>query len=347
MTPDTMNPNRARTAVMVALAALVLCLGPASAATFTDDSGTTITLDGPPERIVSLSPSSTEILAALGLLDRVAGVTDVCDYPPEVRNLTRIGGYSSVSIERVAAVNPDLVIASDLTPAETVARLRGLGLTVMLLAPKSIDHVLQDIRLVGEVTGTGARADALVADLSRRMAGASGGDATDRPRVAHVVWHTPLYVSGNATMQDDIVSRSGGANAFADHDGWSTVSLEEFLRANPDIIIVSSGDGMIASNRDVILDEFTTNPQYASLSAVENGRVFAVDADMLSRPGPRVADATEEVSRIIAAFDVDRAGGNASAPGTETTRSPGFSHAVAGLALVLACGLAARVARGR
>ncbi len=347
MTPDTMNPNGARTALLVALATLVLCLAPASAATFTDDSGTQITLDGPPERIVSLSPSNTEILAALGLLDRVVGVTDVCDHPPEVRNLTRIGGFASVSIERVAAANPDLVIASDLTPAETVARLRELGLPVMLVAPKSIDHVLQDIRLVGEVTGTGTRADDLAADLSRRMAGATGGGTTDRPLVAHVVWHTPLYVSGNATMQDDIVTRSGGTNAFADRDGWSTVSLEEFLQANPDIIIVSSGDGMIASNRDVILDEFTTNPQYASLSAVRNGHVHAVNADMLSRPGPRVADATEEVGRIIAAFDAERAGGNASTPGAGTTQSPGFSHAMVGLALVLACGLAARAAQGR
>ncbi|WAC05789.1 MAG: cobalamin-binding protein [Methanoregula sp.] len=294
------TPKEYGIVLLVTAIALVLCTMPVSAVTVTDDAGMAITFNATPSRIVSLSPSSTEILAALGLLDQVVGVTDACDYPPEVKNKTRIGGYSAISIEKVAAARPDLVFASDKTPLETVDRLKELGMNVMVVAPKNIDHVIRDIRLIGEITGTKTRADELAADLSRRI------DATlpsplpeHRPTVAHVVWHKPLYVSGNNTLQDDVIVHAGGVNVFSDRSGWSTISLEEFLLANPDIIVVNGGGGMDSSKKNVILEEFMTKPQYASLSAVKNNHVFAVDADIISRPGPRIADAAEEVASLV------------------------------------------------
>jgi iron complex transport system substrate-binding protein len=283
--------------IVIALASGIL---PATALTVIDDSGLTITLNATPERIVSLSPSNTEILDALGLVDRIVGVTDVCDYPPEVKNKTRIGGYSAISIEKVAAARPDLVVASDLTPKETVSRLRDIGLAVVVVAPRNIDHMIRDIRMVGTLTGTESRAEVLAARLSDRIAAVLPcPSASGRPTVAHVVWNKPLYVSGNDTLQNDVILHAGGVNIFAGQSGWGTVSLEEFLMKNPDIIIVSGGGGMDSSTRDVILEEFMTNPQYASLSAVKNHHVYSVNADLISRPAPRIVDAVEQVARFI------------------------------------------------
>ena len=329
-------------ALLVLIVTLAVGVIPVSAMTITDDAGSTVTLNATPERIVSLSPSNTEILAAIGLLDRVVGVTDVCDYPPDVENKTRIGGYSAISIEKVAAARPDLVIASDLTPKETVTRLRETGLIVIVVAPRNIDHVIRDIRLIGTVTGSGQKADELATDLSRRIAGASATPGTSRPTVAHVVWHKPLYVSGNDTLQNDVIVHTGGRNVFADRSGWSTVSLEEFLIANPDIVIVSGGGGMDSSENDVILEEFMTKPQYASLAAVKNHHVYAIDADIISRPGPRIADAAEEAGHIIQAFEEEQAAQQPVPAETRNTRAPGFSAVVAALAL---CGICAVMRR--
>ncbi len=194
---------------------LVLCPMPVSAITVTDDAGTTITLNTTPERIVSLSPSNTEILAALGLLDKVVGVTDVCDYPPEVKNKTRVGGYSAISIEKVAVLKPDLVIASDKTPKETVSRIKEIGVPVIVIAPKNVDHVIRDIGMIGRITGTETQAEVIVANITRRIAKVSAVPGSYSPSVAHVVYYKPLTVSGNTTMQNDIISRTGGTNVFA------------------------------------------------------------------------------------------------------------------------------------
>jgi len=334
MKPGTQIKTTLRMTLLVMTVMLVLCPVPVSAITVTDDAGTTITLNTTPERIVSLSPSNTENLAALGLLDKVVGVTDVCDYPPEVKNKTRVGGYSAISIEKVAAVKPDLVIASDKTPRETVSRIKEIGVPVIVIAPKNIDHVIRDIGMIGRITGTETRAEDLVANITRRIVKVSAVPGSNSPTVAHVVYYKPLTVSGNTTMQNDIISRTGGTNVFAGRNGWRTVSLEEFLLANPDIIIVSGGGGMDSSGRDVILDDFMTNSQYASLSAVKNHHVYAINADIISRPGPRIADAAEEVSRIISAIEEDRVAQQpVTVPGT-TTKIPGFSAIIAVLVFI-------------
>ena len=311
--------------LLVTAMALIVCIMPVYAITITDDTGMDITVNATPERIVSLSPSNTEILAALGLLDRVVGVTDVCDYPPEVKNKTRIGGYSAISIEKVAAARPDLIVASDLTPEETVGRLRDLGLSVVVVAPRNIDHMIRDIRMVGTLTGTESQAEVLAAHLLDRITAVLPcPSASGRPTVAHVVWNKPLYVSGNDTLQNDVILHAGGVNIFAGQSGWGTVSLEEFLMKNPDIIIVSGGGGMDSSTRDMILEEFMTNPQYSSLSAVKNHHVYSVNADLISRPTPRIVDAVEQVARFIHPECFTQVTATPVATPTTPVKSPGF-----------------------
>jgi iron complex transport system substrate-binding protein len=322
----------------ILLAAAAVQIPPASGTTVTDDAGTVIAFNATPFRIVSLSPSNTEILAALGLTGRIVGVTDVCDYPPSVKNITRIGGYSSISIEKVAAARPDLVIASDITPQESVGRLRELGLSVIVVAPKNIEHMIRDIRMLGTLTGTESRAGELAENLSARIAAVSPcPSAKGHPTVAHIVWHEPLYVSGNNTLQNDVIILAGGENVFASEDGWSTVPLEEFLVRNPDIIIVNGGGGMDSSSRDIIYEELTGNPQYASLSAVKNNRVYAVNADTISRPAPRIVGALEEVARLIhpECYPEDSSAPAAGATPTIPTQAPGFTSAVAVLIVTM------------
>lgn len=343
MKPGTQIKTTLRMTLLAMTVMLVLCPMPVSAITVTDDAGTTITLNTTPERIVSLSPSNTEILAALGLLDKVVGVTDVCDYPPEVKNKTRVGGYSAISIEKVAVLKPDLVIASDKTPKETVSRIKEIGVPVIVIAPKNVDHVIRDIGMIGRITGTETQAEVIVANITRRIAKVSAVPGSNSPSVAHVVYYKPLTVSGNTTMQNDIISRTGGTNVFAGRNGWRTVSLEEFLLANPDIIIVSGGGGMDSSGRDVILDDFMTNSQYASLSAVKNHHVYAINADIISRPGPRIADAAEEVARIFHTVDEERTASLTATISTGTTKTPGFTAMFAGFSCILYFALYRRV----
>lgn len=333
-----MNPARITRDIftLVVMTLSVFFILPASAVTITDDAGMTITLDDPPSRIVSLAPSNTEILAALGLLDRVVGVTDVCDYPPEVKKITRIGGYSAISIENVGAARPDLVIASDITPKATVDRLGNLGLTVMVVSPRNIEGMIKDICVVGAITGSESKAGDLAAYLSDRIAAAAHcTEGREHPTVAHVVWHEPLYVSGGNTLQNDVIIHAGGVNVFSDRVGWGTVPLEEFLVKNPDIIIVNGGGGMDSSRKDVIMDVFMTSPQYASLSAVRNNRVYAVNADIISRPAPRIVDATEQVARLLhPECFTDPVATPDETPGVPV-KSPGFSAGSAALLISL------------
>jgi len=328
MKPQPAISSGAAVFILAAAAILSLCALPAAAVSVTDDSGTVLVLNETPLRIVSLAPSNTEILFALGLKDRVVGVTDVCNYPPEAGNITRIGGYSAISIEKVAALRPDVVLASDITPQATVNQLRSLGLTVMVVAPRNISCMIDDIRTVGRATGRDAAAEELAGTLVLRLSAVASCPAMNgRPTVAHVVWHDPIYVSGNDTLQNDVITRAGGVNVFAERSGWGTVSLEEFLLKNPDIIIVNGGGGMDTGDKDVIYDAFMNSPQFASLSAVKNHRVYVVSADVISRGGPRIVDAVERVAALVHPECSD--GGNAAPPvaGKSTPSSPGFSAA--------------------
>ncbi len=334
MNSQSLTRTSAAWIVPVLIVLLACLVGPAVAVTVTDDAGTIVTLNATPDRIVSLAPSNTELLASLGLLDHMVGVTDVCDYPPGVQNITRIGGYSAISTENVAAARPDLVVASDITPQETVSRLRGLGLHVVVISPHNIGEMIRDVGVLGTLTGTETRADELAANLTARLSAvAAASPKTGKPTMAHVVWHSPLYVSGNDTLQNDVIEHAGGKNIFSGKSGWGTVSLEEFLTTNPDIIIVNGGGGMDSATSDVILEAFMTNPQYASLAAVKNHRVYAVNADTISRAGPRIVDATEEVAAIVRDWHDAQAATNPTALSATTQKTPGFAGPVAMLGL--------------
>ncbi len=267
-----------------------------------DDFGYEVVINKTPERIVSLAPSNTEILFALGLGNRIVGVTDYCNYPEEAKKKPKIGGYSTVNIEKVLALNPDLVVAAYGNGKETIEILRDYGLTVITLNPRNLSDVMKDIELLGKVTGTEENATRLVSMMERKIEEVKRNvsNLKFKPKVAHVLWHDPIWVSGKNTFIDELIRIAGGENAFGDLEGWKVVSIEDFLARNPDIIVVNSGTGM-GGGRDILYD--WTMRELKDVKAVKEGRVYVINADIISRPSYRLVYALEELSEIIQRYN--------------------------------------------
>ncbi|ADC66209.1 periplasmic binding protein [Ferroglobus placidus DSM 10642] len=257
-----------------------------------------------PERIVSLAPSNTEILFAIGAGDKVVGVTDYCNYPPEVvekkekGELVSVGGYSTVNIERVLALKPDLVVASYGNGLETIETLRSLGVYVIAFDPKSIEDVMRSIYLIGVATGKENEAKELVRKMAERIDKVREKVKNEKKvRVAHIIWHDPIWVSGRETFADDVIRLAGGVNVF-NFTGWKIVSVEDLIAANPEVIVVNSGSGM-GGGRNIIYEWVVSDERLKSVEAVKSGRVYVINADIISRPSYRLAEAVEVMSRFL------------------------------------------------
>lgn len=321
------------TALFTAFLLLLFAAGGVSAVTITDDLGVTVTIENPPERIVSLSPANSEILFALGLDEKIVGVTEYCTYPEAALSKEKIGGFSTVNIEKVSVLNPDLIVAADGNSEETVAHLRELGFTVITINADTIDTTLDDILLLGKATGADAKAEALVSSMKADLLEiAEKTSAEEKPTILHCMWTDPLWVSGSGTFQDEMITAAGGINAAAAEEGWVALTMEKFLTMNPDIIVVDSGNGMGVGADDALRDFFLKDPRMQSLSAVQNERVYVVNADIIDRGGPRIVDGVEALAEIAHPDIFGEYGGN-----TNSAKSPGFSvlGVLAGLGAVI------------
>lgn len=321
------------TALFTAFLLLLFAAGGVSAVTITDDLGVTVTIENPPERIVSLSPANSEILFALGLDEKIVGVTEYCTYPEAALSKEKIGGFSTVNIEKVSVLNPDLIVAADGNSEETVAHLRELGFTVITINADTIDTTLDDILLLGKATGTDDEAEALVSSMKEDLAEiAEKTSAEEKPTILHCMWTDPLWVSGSGTFQDEMITAAGGVNAAADEGGWVALTMEKFLTMNPDIIVVDSGNGMGVGADDALRDFFLKDPRMQSLSAVQNEQVYVVNADIIDRGGPRIVEGVEALAEIAHPDIFGEYGGN-----TNSAKSPGFSvlGVLAGLGAVI------------
>ncbi len=264
--------------------------------TVTDDEGREVTFERAPERIVSLAPSHTETLFALGLDDEVVGVTEYCNYPPEALEKPKIGGFSKIDLEKVVGLNPDLILATSIHSELVVPALVERGLKVIVVNPEDIDAVLTRISLVGQVTGRAEAARELVADLEERIAAVEARvkGLAIRPRV---FWELSpdLYTVGPGSFIDDIITRAGGANVASEAQSqWPQLSLEALVLADPEIIIL--GDHPYGATAG----EVKSRPGWADITAVKRGRIVEVeDDDLVSQPGPRIAEALEFVVQAI------------------------------------------------
>ncbi|HUV01840.1 MAG TPA: cobalamin-binding protein [Desulfobacteria bacterium] len=267
--------------------------------TVIDDWGRPVTLEKKPERIVSLAPVNTEILFALGLGENVVGVTEFCTYPPEAVIKEKVGGMTTVSVEKVIALNPDLVLALNLNGEETVDMLDDY-FPVFVIDPQKaerIEDIFTRIELVGKITEEEERATALVAAMRKRVEGITNKTAGEEEvNVAYIVWHDPIWVTGGGNPQNDLLEKAGGENIFADIEDWGTVSIETLIERNPDVIIVAGGHGAAEMKP---YDFIMTDARLAVLNARKEGRVCSIDADIIARPGPRIVEALEETAHCL------------------------------------------------
>jgi iron complex transport system substrate-binding protein len=276
-------------------------LTPAPAPTIiTDQLGRTVKLPANPQRIISLAPSNTEILFALGLGDRVVGVTDYDDYPPEAKTKPSVGEYVNPNIEKIVAMNPDLILASEAQSEEWFAQAESQGLTVVAISPKTFDEVLDSIGLIGKITGADKSAAALTASMQKRIKAVTDKTAklseAQKPSVFYILWDDPLMTAGKGTFIDEIISKAGGVNIFGDLESYPTVSLENVLVADPQIMVAGVGTN---EGEQEPFQFITTEARLQDTSARQNNRVYSINMDIVSRPGPRIVDALEEFAHII------------------------------------------------
>lgn len=264
-----------------------------------DDAGRTVHLPSPAQRVVSLTPANTEIVFALGAGEKLVGVTTYCDYPEEAKAKDKVGSITEVDLEAVVRLAPDLVLAGSLTPRDVVERIASLGYPVVVLDAKSIAGVLENIRKVALLLGKEEEGNTLVASMEKVIAAisekVSGIPENSRPRVFHVIWHDPLWTAGKNTFIHEFITLAGGRNVAEDLEGYVTLDLEELIRRNPDIITVVSTHG----GENFPYEFITSDPRLKSLKAVREGKVFVVDSDIVSRPGPRVVEALRIFATLL------------------------------------------------
>ena len=206
--------------------------------TITDDSGFESIIETQPETIVSLAPTNTEIIFALGLGDKVVGVTEYCNYPEEALTKPKMGGYSTINVETIVAANPDIIFANPKNGQENIDSLRQLGYKVIVIQSDSVEGTYDAIRMIGTCTGTTAEAESIISDMQIRIQAITDKltDVTEKPTVMHAMSVESFWVSGSNTFQNELITLAGGTNAFSDVQGWGVITLEKLLTTDPEII---------------------------------------------------------------------------------------------------------------
>ncbi len=274
--------------VFLLLLALLPALAPA-AIKVTDDLGTTLALEAPAERIVSLAPHATELLFAAGAGERVVGVVHHSDHPPAAADLPKVGGYDAIDMERVVALEPDLVIAwHSGNGAETVERLREIGLTVYASEPRRLEDIPKALEAFGRLAGTHETASAAAGAFDERLA-ALRQRYGERPPIAvfYQIWKGPLMTVNDHHLIGRVIELCGGHNVFGElRPLIPRLSREAVLAADPEVII-ASGMGV---ERPEWLNDWRDWP---ALRAVHRGNLFHIPPDLIQRHSPRVLDGAE------------------------------------------------------
>ncbi len=249
---------------------------------------------GPIRRVVSLAPSVTEVMYALGAGDRIVGVCGQCNYPDAVTRVPRVGGYLAPSVEAVLGARPDLVVAVP-SPGnrEAVRAIERSGVRVLVVQDRTLDDLWQQIRVLAAALDVADAGERLVADIGGRLEAVRRRVAPlPRQRALLVVGHSPLIVAGRGTLQDELLTLAGGDNVAADAGAaWPQLSMEVVVARAPEVIL-DAAMGTEAGGRQLFA-ALTTVP------AVQHGRIVAVGGDALFRAGPRVADAAAALADAI------------------------------------------------
>lgn len=289
----------------VVLAMLAGCAGeqqqpeeegpPAEASAFpvtvTDDAGREVTIEARPERIVSLAPANTETVAALGGLDRLVGVTTYCDYPPEVAELEKVGDFMQPNLESIAALDPDVVLVTTGVQTEVIGQLEDLGASVVAIDPQTLDELYVSIETIGAVMGESEVAEELVSSMQIQI-DQIGEQVESAPVTCFLeIAQDPLFTVGSGTLLNELIERAGGENVVTE-EGYVAYSVEQLVAADPGVYLATKGS--MSTPTDI-----SGRPGYERLTAVSEGRVFLLDDNLVSRPGPRVVEGMRQIAEAL------------------------------------------------
>ncbi|NLK22411.1 MAG: ABC transporter substrate-binding protein [Epulopiscium sp.] len=260
----------------------------------TDAHGREITIEKEPQKIISVNPDITEIIFALGEQQRLTGKSDYCDYPEEVQNIESVGGIDNPSIEKIAELKPDIVLASRIFTREADAKLQELNIQVLILdSNQSFEGIYDTITTMGQILNVSPKAEAMVTDMKDKVQNVIDKVKDEpKPSIYYVVGFGEAgdYTAGGDTFIGKMIEMAGGENAARDLEGWQ-YSLEKIVEQNPDILICSKYYDAKSG---------IENAQgYKDLSAVKGDRLLEIDNNLLDRQGPRVAQGLEELAKLI------------------------------------------------
>ncbi len=261
-----------------------------------DDFGNKVALDKEVKKIVSLSPSTTEVLFALGLDEKIVGVSDYCDYPAKALEKEKIGGFADANLEKIIGLSPDLVVSAGGEKKEANEILKNANIEVAVFDSGTIEEVYSQIERIGILTGREDAAEKLVGDMKKKEADivTRAKEIKNKEKVFYEIWHDPLTTAGKGSFMDELITLSGGINIAGDMDKpYPEISVEKLIEENPSIYLTT--DGGVGKTVETI----KTREGYANIEAVKNDRVYILDANIVSRPGPRIVDALEIVYEII------------------------------------------------
>lgn len=261
--------------------------------TVKDDLGREVTIPAEPKRIVSVAPSNTELLFALGKGGALVGRSDFDDYPAEVANVPSIGGWMPPNYEKIIAAKPDLMLLVGGSDEARKKLIDEYKLNVFVLDAQTFEQAYDGIKRLGVAVNAQDAADKLVAEMQAAVKEVTDkvAKATSKPKVYYEVWDEPLMTVGAGTYIDDMIRIAGGVNVSADAKGWANINAEVIAKANPDIIIASSAD---------IEAKIKARKTWAEFKAVKDGKVVVVaDANHVSRPGPRLVLGLQWFARTI------------------------------------------------
>lgn len=262
--------------------------------TIKDNSGMSVVIDKEPESVVSLSPVTTEIIAAVGGLDKLVGRTSYCDYPEEIKDIDEIGDLITVNIEKIVELDPDLVIGSAYLDQGVRDQLENAGLTVVTIYTEdSFDGTYKDIETIGKILGKVKEAEKVVADMKSKVESIKErvAKAKTEPSVYFVVGFGAggEFTATGDTFIHEMIEMAGGKNIAYDGVQWS-FSLEKIVERKPGLVIYSS-----------VLDEneLINSNGFKDLDSIRKGDVFSIEANLIERTGPRLADGLEELVKLI------------------------------------------------
>ncbi len=264
--------------------------------TVTDDVKRTIKLEKVPTKIVSLAPSNTELVYALGLGEKLVGVDESSNYPAEATKKEKVGGYKGANLEKIVSLSPDLVLAAGITSKQDITSFESRGLTVIQLAPPNLAGVVANMRLVAQVANVPEKGEALVADFQKKLdeVAAKTKDVKARPRVFYELDPT-LFTIGPGSFIDEMIQKAGGQNIVTDGaNPYPQLNQEAVISKDPEVILLGDDSGGNDTPEKILV-----RAGWSGISAVKNKRVYALNADLVNRPGPRAALGVENIAKTL------------------------------------------------